>query len=127
MRRQTRSSLALSTLLAAALLPLRSHAAGEIHWFSLLSDNGYAAMDFYSGLFGWETETSPTGAFMALRNGVPFAAYNSIEDRLPDVAESMWLAAIVVADVDPSVATARSLGATVQRDVPIFLSGVPSH
>jgi hypothetical protein len=111
--------LLTATLLAcpAALLPARSEAAGEVYWFSLLSDNMYAAMGFYMELFGWEFETSPTGAFMAMRNGTPFAGLSNIEDRMPGSAESLWLAAITVADIEKSVATAKELGATVHTDI----------
>jgi predicted enzyme related to lactoylglutathione lyase len=101
----------------ATLLPTRSEAAGEVYWFSLLSDNMYAAMGFYMELFGWEFETSPTGAYMAMRNGTPFAGLNNIEDRIPGSSESLWLAAITVADIEQSVATARELGATVHTDI----------
>ena len=101
----------------ATLLPARSEAAGEIYWFSLLSDNMYAAMGFYMELFGWEFETSPTGAFMAMRNGTPFAGLNSIENRMPNASESLWLAAITVDDIEKSVATAKELGATVNTDI----------
>jgi predicted enzyme related to lactoylglutathione lyase len=101
----------------ATLLPARSDAAGEIYWFTLLTENVYAAMGFYMELFGWQIEPSPGGSYMALRNGVPFASFNAIEDRMPGAGESMWLAAVTVADLRQSVATARSLGATIHEDV----------
>jgi predicted enzyme related to lactoylglutathione lyase len=101
-----------------ALLSERSEAAGEVYWFSLLSDNMFAAMGFYMELFGWEFETSPTGAYMAMRNGTPFAGLSNIEDRMPGSSgESLWLAAITVADIEKSVATAKELGATVHTDI----------
>ena len=99
------------------LLPARAFGAGEIYWFSLLSENVYSAMTFYSDLFGWEIVSGPTGGFIALRNGQPFAALNEIEDRMPASPESLWLAAITVEDVAQSVSTARMLGATIHEDV----------
>ncbi len=54
---------------------------------------------------------------MALRDGVPFAGLNEIEDRIPDASESLWLAAIAVDDPAKSVATAKRLGATIHEDV----------
>ena len=108
------AALAVSSL---ALVPGRAHAAGEIYWFSLLSEDVQAAAAFYSEMFGWEIAPSPTGGLMALRDGQPFAGLNSIEDRIPTASESLWLAAITVADPVQAVAAAKRLGATVHRDV----------
>jgi predicted enzyme related to lactoylglutathione lyase len=100
-----------------ALLPSRAEAVGEIFWFSLLSEDVEAAAGFYSQLFGWEIVPGPTGGLMALRNGQPFAGLNRIEDRIQDVNESLWLAAIAVAEPAESVAAAKQLGATIHQDV----------
>lgn len=97
--------------------PVQSQAAGEIYWFNLLTEDAAAASTFYSGLFGWEIQPSPTGALMAVRNGTPIAGISQIEDRIPDASESMWLAAIAVADLEKSVGTAKELGATVHEDI----------
>lgn len=107
----------LSVCACAALWTGRAEAAGEIYWFSLLSEDVEAAAQFYSEMFGWEIVPSPTGGLMALRNGQPFAGLNSIEDRIPGASESLWLAAIAVTDPAKSVATARRLGATIHQDV----------
>jgi len=114
---RTRSALALLFVGAAALMPHGARAAGEIYWFSLLSENLDKAASFYTELLGWEIVPSPTGGLMALRNGQPFAGLNAIEDRLPEASESLWLAAITVDDPSRSVAAAKRLGATVHRDV----------
>ena len=100
-----------------ALSPRSAEAAGEIYWFSLLSEDVDAAATFYSELFGWEIVPGPTGGLMALRNGQPFAGLNRIEDRLPEANESMWLAAIAVADPAQSIAAAKRLSAIVHQDV----------
>jgi predicted enzyme related to lactoylglutathione lyase len=98
-------------------LPFRAHAAGEIYWFSLLTEDIGGASQFYSELFGWDIVQSPTGGLMALRDGQPFAGINRIEDRIPGTSESLWLAAISVTDPAQSVATAKRLGATIRQDV----------
>jgi predicted enzyme related to lactoylglutathione lyase len=108
---------ALAAALPIGLLPAQSEAGGDIYWFSLLTEDSAAAIAFYQGLFGWEIEPSPTGASMAVRNGTPFAGINQIEDRIPDVSESLWLAAITVDDLEQSVAKARELGATVHEEI----------
>jgi predicted enzyme related to lactoylglutathione lyase len=95
----------------------RAHAAGEIYWFSLLSEDVEAAATFYSELFGWEIVPGPTGGLMALRNGRPFAGLNRIEDRIPEASESLWLAAIAVDNVAVSVDAAQRLNATVHQNV----------
>lgn len=99
-----------------AFSPARANAAGEILWFNLLSEDVTKATRFYSELFGWEIEPGPAGGFMGMRDGMPFAGFRQIEDRLPNVSESMWLAAISVADLRASSDTARRLGATLRND-----------
>jgi predicted enzyme related to lactoylglutathione lyase len=113
----TKSLAGAVALCSFALLPFRAHAAGEIYWFSLLTEDIGGASQFYSELFGWDIVQSPTGGLMALRNGQPFAGINRIEDRIPGTSESLWLAAISVADPAQSVATAKKLGATIRQDV----------
>jgi predicted enzyme related to lactoylglutathione lyase len=111
------SALLLLAASPAALLPGRAAAVGEILWFTLLSEDVDAASAFYTRLLGWEIVPSPTGGLMALRNGQPFAGLNRIENRMPEASESMWLAAIGVADPAASVAAAKRLGANVHLDV----------
>ena len=106
-----------ATLVAALAAPGRSEAAGEIYWFALQTEDAFTAIRFYQGLFGWEIDTGPTGAFLMRRNGTPFASIAQIEDRIPNVSESTWLAAINVMDVKKAVATAKSLGASIRTDV----------
>jgi len=108
---------AVAALFAAILLPTRSEAAGDIYWFSLLTEDAAAASKFYADLFGWEITDGPTGALMALRDGKPIAGISQIEDRIPDASESLWLAAITVDDLPKSVATAKELGATVHQEI----------
>ena len=113
-----RLGIALLLLCACpALLPGRAQAAGEIYWFSLLSEDVNAAAAFYAELFGWEIVPGPTGGLMALRDGQPFAGMNSIENRIPEASESLWLAAIAVTDPTRSVAAAKRLGGTIHQDV----------
>jgi uncharacterized protein len=118
MSNPVRSSLLAAVAVAAAVLapPQRALAAGEIYWFSLLSEDVYSAMDFYSELFGWQVVSSPTGGFIAYRDNQPFAALNEIQDRMPGASESLWLAAITVDDVPAAVTAARAAGAKVHED-----------
>jgi len=99
------------------IAPQRSEAAGEIYWFMLQTEDVFTAVRFYQGLFGWEIDTGPTGNFLMRRNGTPFASIMQIEDRIPNVSEATWLAAINVTDVKKAVAAAKSLGASIRTDV----------
>ena len=99
------------------ILPLPAQEYGEVRWFDLLTEDAGVANEFYSELFGWEIERSPTGSWLALRNGMPIAGISQIDDSRPDVEESIWLAAIVVSDLRASVEAARRLGATIDQDI----------
>ena len=108
---------ALSLALVGVAPPARADAAGEVRWFDLLTEDADAAKKFYAKLFGWRFKLSPTGSYTALRRGTPIAGISQIEDTLPEEDESMWLAAIVVSDLEATVEAARRLGATVHEDV----------
>jgi predicted enzyme related to lactoylglutathione lyase len=114
--RSRTAALALFSLLGLGAQQ-SGYAAGEVTWFNLLTENSLEATRFYSELFGWQFERGRNGNFIALRNGVPFAGVSQIEDRLPEVSESLWLAAIKVDDVAGAVEMARSLDATIHEDV----------
>ena len=115
---QRASFLAACIVTAAALgVPGRVQAAGEIYWFMLQSDDAIAAIRFYSGLFGWEIDTGPGGNYLMRRNGTPFASIGQIQDPIPDVSQSTWLAAINVADAKKAVAAAKANGAKIRTDV----------
>lgn len=111
----------ISAFVVGGLLSLgmqnASQAAGEIKWFNLLTENAFEATRFYTEMFGWQFERGRNGNFIALRNGIPFAGVSQIDDRLPDTAESLWLAAISVDDVAAAVEAARGLEATIHEDV----------
>ena len=68
-RSPQRASLfaACAAVAAALAVPGRAQAAGEIYWFQLQTEDAVAAIRFYSGLFGWEIDTGPTGAFLMRR------------------------------------------------------------
>jgi predicted enzyme related to lactoylglutathione lyase len=102
---------------AALVVPGRAQAAGEIYWFMLQSDDAIAAIRFYSGLFGWEIDTGPGGNYLMRRNSTPFASIAQIQDPIPNVSQSTWLAAINVADAKKAVAAAKAAGATIRAEV----------
>ncbi len=108
--------LALVAGILGMALPALAEGTGEVRWFDLLTEDAAAANAFYSGLFGWQIERSPSGAWTATRDGRPIAGISQIDDTMPEV-ESTWLAVIVVEDLRASVRAARRLGATVGKGV----------
>ena len=90
---------------------------GSVPWFGLLTEDAAAARTFYVDLFGWQTERTSSGGYIALHDGQPFAGITQIGRSVPEIDESTWLVGVVVSDLRASVATARWLGAHVLRDV----------
>ncbi len=90
---------------------------GTVRWFGLLTEDAAAARTFYVDLFGWQTERTSSGGYIALHDGQPFAGITQIGRSVPEIDESTWLVGVVVSDLRDSVATARRLGAQVLRDV----------
>jgi predicted enzyme related to lactoylglutathione lyase len=83
----------------------------------LLTEDAAAAVAFYTSLFDWTVEDSPTGSSVVIHQGRPIAGISQIEDRLPDVDESIWLVGVTVEDLEGAVAAARRQGAAIHRDV----------
>ncbi len=90
---------------------------GAVRWFGLLTEDAAVARTFYADLFGWQTERTSSGGYIAVHDGHPFAGITQIGRSVPEVDESTWLVGVVVSDLRASVATARRLGARVLRDV----------
>ena len=75
-RLSSRLTVAALVLCACpALLPSRAQAAGEIYWFSLLSEDVDAAAAFYARLLGWIV------ALLAIPTG--FADWTDIRREKP--------------------------------------------
>ncbi len=113
----TAVAVALVLVSLAAALPARADGVGEVRWFDLVTEDVAAANAFYSGLFGWTIQRSKTGAYTALRDGTPIAGISEIDDNLPEVAESTWIAVVVVDDLRGAVGDASRLGAEVRENV----------
>ncbi len=107
----------LTPLAAGAQQEGSADGPGAVRWFGLLTEDAAAARTFYADLFGWQTERTSSGGYIAVHNGRPFAGITQIGRTTPEVNESTWLVGVVVSDLRESVATARRLGARVLRDV----------
>ena len=76
------------------------------------------AKEFYGKLFAWKLEDMEMGPGMTYTIIQPGEGTGGgmMQQMIPG-APSSWLAYVEVADVKSSTATARSLGATVMKDV----------
>jgi uncharacterized protein len=85
-------------------------------WVDTSQPDPEAALDFYTGLFGWEFENvlpsdSPGMYFLGRLRGGDVAAVGSIPDDLPQMA--MWNTYIWVASADDTTAKVRDAGGSV--------------
>jgi uncharacterized protein len=85
-------------------------------WVDASEPNPEAAVDFYSGLFGWEFESvlppdSPGKYFTARIRGRDVAAVGSIPEDLPQVAT--WNTYIWVDSADETASKVRDAGGSV--------------
>lgn len=75
------------------------------------------AKSFYGALFDWKLEDMPTsdGAYTMIQVGEGTGG-GLMKHPIPN-APSTWLAYVLVSDVNASTTKAKSLGATVLKDV----------
>jgi uncharacterized protein len=90
-----------------------SYEPGTFSYAELATTDAAGAKEFYSGLFGWETEDASVGEDMIytlcrLRGRTVAALYQSKEAPHP-----AWLSYVTAEDADATTATARELGANV--------------
>jgi predicted enzyme related to lactoylglutathione lyase len=72
---------------------------------------------FYGKLFDWKLEDIPMGDETYTMIGVGTGTAGGIIKNPMPGAPSMWLAYVAVDDIHASTAKAKSLGATIVRDV----------
>jgi len=89
---------------------------GTIGWRECLTTDPAAAIAFYSGLFGWTTDSMDMGDgmpyTMLLNQGVPFAGIMPITPEMGDV-EPHWINYVLVEDAKAAEAKVVELGGTV--------------
>jgi len=73
------------------------------------------AKDFYSKLFNWKLEDTPDGTYTMI--GVGEGTGGGMMKHPVPGAPSFWLAYVLVDDINASTQKAKSLGASVMRDV----------
>jgi len=83
---------------------------GKIGWAELMTSDPQGAIQYYTGLFGWETEPFTAGAteYMMFKfEGVPFGGM--LKTPTPDIP-THWLNYVNVADIDAQIAKSAELG-----------------
>lgn len=96
---------------------------GTFTWNELATRDTETAEEFYTKLFGWESETQemPMTVYTSFRNnGRMNAGMLEMTDEWGDIPPH-WMVYFAVADCDASAEKAKSLGATVQvepMDIP---------
>lgn len=96
---------------------MRNAVSNAVGYIELTTGNSDRAKDFYSKLFGWNFQDSPipgggTYSMTHDADGTPAAIMQS-----PPGAPTAWLPYVIVDDVARATEQARSLGATIVRDV----------
>ena len=88
---------------------------GKFVWFELLTEDGDAARQFYSELFGWTFSDSALhkGYDTIVNNDKTIAGMLNISGSDPATQESRWICSISVDDVDNAAKELKSLGGTV--------------
>ena len=109
-----RVSTVLMSLLALALAGNAGAVTPE--WFDLITEDSAAAHRFYGKLFGWKIEKHSATYAVASIDGRSVAGIAQIRGRLPEAPEDFWLLGVEVEDVDTTVETARSAGATIHHE-----------
>jgi predicted enzyme related to lactoylglutathione lyase len=96
-----------------------SHEPGTPSWADLGTTDGKAAKEFYSNLFGWEAEDSPTddqgGIYTIFKvDGKRVAAlYEQGQEMREREVPPMWLTYVTVANADEAAQAAEKAGGKV--------------
>ncbi len=85
---------------------------GKFVWYDLITDNKDAALAYYSGLFGWTTQTweGEGHDYTMLQNGEK--QFGGFMAKQNPQAPNAWLAYIQVDNVDASVIKQTKMGGT---------------
>jgi len=75
------------------------------------------AKSFYSNLFDWKMEDIPMASGAYTMIGVGDGTGGGLMQNPMPNAPSMWLAYVLVPDIDAATKKAKSLGGTVMKDV----------
>ena len=89
---------------------------GTFSWNELNSRDIPGSLDFYTTVFGWDTETHqmPMGSYTEFKlDGRSIAGAIDMTGRVPDQVPAHWMVYFSVDDCDASVAKVKDLGGTL--------------
>ncbi|MEA3188046.1 MAG: uncharacterized protein QOD99_1876 [Chthoniobacter sp.] len=83
---------------------------GKVGWNELVTSDPAAAIQFYTTLFGWETEKfpNPENDYTMFKHGGQ--AFGGVMKSPKEGVPTMWTNYVMVEDVDATVAKSTSLG-----------------
>ena len=95
---------------------ITSHAPGNFCWFELATSDQKAAKDFYTKVFGWETDDQPMGPdqfyTMLKKDGKNVGAlFGMSKEEMGSGIPPHWSIYIAVTNADETTKKAESLGA----------------
>ncbi len=91
-----------------------AHRPGTFCWIELVTSDAPAALDFYSGLFGWSAIDSTVPYVMLLQKGKAVSAlYQRSAEQAEQGLPPHWASYVAVDDVDASLAQAAKLGGRI--------------
>ena len=88
--------------------PTGQHQVGKFVWFDLLTEDVQAAQDFYRELLGWRFEDQSSDYSVIYAGDKPIGGIASLENKDPEVQESLWLASLSVENVDRAVSAVKA-------------------
>lgn len=96
---------------------MRNAVSNVVGYIELTTGDASQAKDFYSKLFGWNFQDAPIpgGGTYSMMNAEDGAGAGIMQS--PPGAPTAWMPYVVVDDVARATEQARSLGATVIRDI----------
>ncbi|MEI6891818.1 MAG: VOC family protein [Pontiella sp.] len=91
---------------------------GTMSWSELITSDKEGCLEFYTQLFGWETENMelPGGAVYTLFKVGERPVAGCFQPDADSKTPPMWLSYVNVADLDATVKKAQELGAAVIKE-----------
>jgi len=89
-----------------------SHAPGRFIWNELMTTDAAGATEFYTQLFGWESETAEIGgtSYRMLKAGEQYVGGIYADPKANEEAHPAWVPYVSVDDVDARAQRAEELG-----------------
>jgi hypothetical protein len=95
-----------------------ANSPGQIGWRELHADDGQAAWEFYSGMFGWtkteDMDMGPQGVYRLFATGGE--AVGGMMTKMPETPQAMWLYYFNVDAIDAAIDRVKAAGGKVMLE-----------